>query len=282
MFLARAVSLAQHPGQYSLFFDIDTGEPLIDSPGFVRALETAQTALARMPAEVRNYNPADCRHELLRGRAALAIAYETPTVDSPQARVASIERLSGMEIGFIRLPGSREIYDTDRRAWEPVADKGINRVTLTAFSGWGVGASARNSVLQTEAGWNALARICGDNLTSGFPTGIVELCRESQLQSAGVVNSKLESREAIMYAQAVAQSLRDTRLVADLPVKGRRLFRETLTHALLAAIDESATPEQALHAAARDWREIVGQLGAASVRDSYRASLGLSPKPARD
>ena len=50
MFLARAVSVAQHPGQYSLFFDIDTGEPLIDNPAFVQALQMAQRALAKMPA----------------------------------------------------------------------------------------------------------------------------------------------------------------------------------------------------------------------------------------
>jgi multiple sugar transport system substrate-binding protein len=77
MFLARAVSLAQHPGHYSLYFDIETGEPLIDSPGFVRALEAARAAVARMGPVVLAYNPADCRTALLSGRAALAVAYES-------------------------------------------------------------------------------------------------------------------------------------------------------------------------------------------------------------
>jgi len=82
------------------------------------------------------------------------------------------------------------------------------------------------------------------------------------------------SREATAYANAVAQSLRDTRLVADLPVIGRRQFRETLSRPLAAAIDDSATPEQALQSAAREWREIIARLGPAKLRDSYRASLG--------
>ena len=279
MFLARAVSLAQHPGQYSLFFDIDTGEPLIDSPGFVRALEAARTALAKMPAEVRRYNPADCRNELLRGRAALAISYETPPIGSPSETAASAERQEGLEIGFIRLPGSREIYDNDRRIWQPVADKAVNRVTLAAFSGWGVGASARNSPVQTEASWNALLKICGDSLAAGFPPGIVELCRESQLQNAGIAASRLESREAVAYANAVAHSLRETRLVADLPIIGRAQFRLALARGLAAAIDGPMAPEQALEGVARDWREIAKKLGRTKVRDSYRSSLGLSPKP---
>lgn len=285
MFLSRAVSLAQHPGHYSLFFDIDSGEPLIDGPGFVRALEAARTALAKMPADVQHYNPADCRNELLAGRAALAIAYEVPAAGSPAATVATFDRPAGMKIGVVRLPGSREIYDAERRIWEPVADKGINRVTLTAFSGWGVGAWSHNSLLQTEAGWNALIKVCSANLTSGFPPGIVGLSRESQLQNV-TIDSRLEGREAIAYANAVAQSLRDMRLVAELPVTGRVRFREALSHALsralAAAFDDSAASEQALHGAARDWREIIGQLGAIKVRDSYRSSLGLSPKPGRE
>src|SRR5207302_8201276 len=78
MFLARAVSFAQHPAHYSLFFDIDSGDPLIDSPAFVRALETAKAALARMPPDVLTYRPADCRNAIIGGRAALAIALESP------------------------------------------------------------------------------------------------------------------------------------------------------------------------------------------------------------
>jgi multiple sugar transport system substrate-binding protein len=279
IFLARAVSLAQHPGQYSLFFDIDTGEPLINSAGFVRALETARSALAKMPADVRRFNPADCRNELLQGRAALGIAFETPPIGSPSETAASAERPQGLEIGFIRLPGSHEIYDNDRRMWQPVANKKFNHVTLAAFSGWGVGAAAGNSPVQTEAGWNALLKICGDRLTAGFPPGIVDICRESQMHTAGIAASQLESREAVSYANAVAHSLRETRLVADLPVIGRTQFHRALASGLAVAIDGSMSPEQALESVARDWREIAEKLGRAKVRDSYRSSLGLSPKP---
>src|SRR5262249_36247776 len=60
MFLARGVCAAQHSGHYSLFFDIETGAPLIDSPGFVRALETARAAVAKMPQDVLTYGPVDC------------------------------------------------------------------------------------------------------------------------------------------------------------------------------------------------------------------------------
>jgi ABC-type glycerol-3-phosphate transport system substrate-binding protein len=277
MFLARAVALAQHPGHYSLFFDVDTGAPLIDTPGFIRALELSQAAIAKMPAEVLFCEPDDCRKAILRGTAALAVALESPS--SGGAAETALERPAGMRIGFVRLPGSRETWNPTRRAWEPLTDKGTQRVTLCGFSGLAVAASSRNSTAQTEASWNALARVRGQNFVSGFPAGIVGLCRESQLQNpAEAAGPGLEAAEAEAYAGAVAASLRDARLVAELPVAGRVEFRNCLARVLSSCLAGSQTAEEALQEAGRGWREIVERIGAAKIRNNYRASLGLSPR----
>lgn len=287
MFLARAVSFAQHPSHYSLFFDIETGDPLIDSPGFVRALEMARTAVTKMPPEVLSYDPTDCRGAILHGRAALAITFESPVTGSAAAAEpaagTAFERPAEMSIGFVRLPGSREIYNPTRRTWEPLADKGIHHATLCAFAGLAVAASSRNSLLQTEAGWNALAKVGGQNLISGFPVGVIGLCRESQLQNpGGTVGPELEGDEAAAYVNAVAQILRDTRIVAELPVAGRVEFRRALAKSLISPLEGSKTPEQALHDVAREWRAIVDQIGATKIRDNYRTNLGLSPLSRRN
>jgi multiple sugar transport system substrate-binding protein len=281
MYLARSVSLAQHPGHYSLFFDYETGAPLIDSPSFVRALEMSRAAVARMPPAVLSYSPTDCRNAILRGHAALAIALESPGTahpsDEPGAE-AAIARTGGMALGFVRLPGSRDTWNPTRHAWEPIASKGVQQVTLCGFAGLAVAASSRNSTVQTEASWNALARVRGRNLMSGFPAGITGLCRESQLaDAADAVGPGLEGTEAEAYAETVATSLRDVRLVAELPVVGRVELREVLARAVAKALDGSQTPEQSLREAAQEWREIMTKIGIEKVRDNYRASLGLSP-----
>jgi len=282
MFFARAVSFAQHPGHYSLFFDIETGEPLIDRPGFVQGLKTALSALAKMPPDVLTYDPADCRNEILSGRAALAITFEVPgsgnpeLVDANETRAA--ERAEHAAIGFARLAGSREIYNGTRHVWEPSADKGISRVTLTGFAGRAAGASTQNSPRETEAAWNALVKVSGADCVSGFPPGIIGLCRESQLRDpAAIVGPGLDDLEATRYAEAVAESLRDLHLVAELPVIGRDEFRHALTAALTSALDGSQTAEEALKSAAAAWREIADKIGTAKIRGNYRASLGLSP-----
>jgi multiple sugar transport system substrate-binding protein len=266
-----------------LFFDIETGAPLIDSPGFVRALETARTAVARMPSDVLAWDPEDCRNELLQGRAALGVAFESPLVVDASATDSAFERPDGMAIGFVRLPGVRETYNPTRRTWEPVAGKGLQQVTLCGFAGLAIGASSRNSSLQTEAGWSALAKACGQSFVSGFPLRILGLCRESQLSDAeAAAGPGLEGAEAEAYANAVATSLRDSRLVAEIPVTGRSAFREALARAVGEVLAGEHTPEAGLQKAAREWRAIVEKIGAEKIRDNYRLSLGLSPLSKRN
>ncbi len=282
MYLARAVSAAQHPGQYSLFFDIDTGEPLIDNPAFVQALQAAQRALQKMPRDVLNFGPDDCRNEMYLGRAALAIACEPSPWDVARPLEAAAKpgdkEIAAANIGVIRLPGSREVYDASRRLWEPLPDKGVSHVTLTAFSGWGIGASSASSRVQIEAAWNALLKVGGPDLDSGFPPAVIGLCRESQLQS-GSYGPGRNADGASSFANSVAQSLRDSRLVAELPIARRYEFRLALTRSLGTAIEGSKSPEEALQGTAAEWREIIARIGQSRHRDNYRASLGLSPKP---
>jgi multiple sugar transport system substrate-binding protein len=285
MFLARAVSLAQHPGHFSLFFDIETGEPLIDSPGFIRALEVACAAVARMDPAALACNPADCRAAVLSGRAALSIAYESPgfdrSSDTEHQRAPAQARAGGMTIGVARLPGTKEIYNPSRHVWEAPAEKGIQRVTLCGFGGWAIAASAAASPREIEASWNALARVRGRDGVSGFPAEVVGLCRESQLSNpAGALGVGLDGEEAAAYANAVAQSLRDPRVVAELPVTGRDEFRGVLTKAIGEALAGSREPDKALETASRGWRDIINRIGTATVRDSYRVNLGLAPMSA--
>ena len=282
MFLARAVSHAQNPAHYSLFFDIETGAPLIHSPGFVRALEVAVRALEKMPKEVLASSPSDCRNAIVRGQAALAIAFESPatrfSLDAEPTPASAVDRPADGAIGFVRLPGTRETYNLTRQAWEASADKGVYHVTLCGFGGLAIAAATKNSPLQTEAGWNALIRICGPSLLSGFPAGMTGLCRESQMQSpAALVGADLDGVETAAYAEAVARSLRDSHLVAELPVTGRYDFRGALSQELAGAIAGSQSAEHALHEVGRQWRAIVERIGPATIRDNYRANLGLVP-----
>lgn len=288
VFLARAVPFVRHPSQYSLFWNIDTGEPLIDNAGFVRALEVAQQAVAKMPDDVRKFSPADCRREILAGRAALAIGYEsgpnrTAVVFCPtdgHAAAEKLDRAANLQIGFCRLPGVDEAYNQSNQRWEAIPGGDVNHVTLTAFGGLCAAVSSRSSKLKQEAAWHLLRTLAGENVTSVFPSGTRTPCRESHTgQPGGWTGDELQDAERYKYLNAVSLSLRDTRLIAELPVPGHAEFRQALTDGLTAALSGKAEPQAALSDVAVQWRAIAERLGGAKkVRDEYRRSLGLSAK----
>jgi len=123
MFLARAVSYATHPGNYSLFFDISSGQPLIGTPGFVRALKETRHALTRMPPKVKTYTPMHCRQEFLAGRAAMAVTVEPSDVylaggESARPLAVNMPRSTGIEVTVTPLPGRRTVFNRSSGKWE--------------------------------------------------------------------------------------------------------------------------------------------------------------------
>ncbi|MGH9173129.1 MAG: hypothetical protein ACRD1H_02160, partial [Vicinamibacterales bacterium] len=196
LFLARATAFARHPGNYSFYFDITTGDPLIDSPGFTRALEAAAAAREHLADEVVRYAPADCRREILSGRAALALAFETGPGNpplafgpaAPSAEVSASSTASETEtppedfaIGFCRLPGSPQVYNHSAQDWDELPDDSVNRAALTGFGGVAVGVSARTTPESAAAAWNLVETLTVFRLNDAFPEGAKTPCRDSHL-----------------------------------------------------------------------------------------------------
>lgn len=279
MFLARSVAFAKHPGHFSLFFDIENGKPLIDSPGFAHGLETAKSAIKKLSPEVQTLSPAACRNAIVEGKAALAIGYEAedPHQVIGDNRPVESARAADTLIGVCRLPGTRETYNPTRKEWEPIADKGVHYVTLAGFAGWCAAVSAEATPLQAEAAWNVFAKLAGSDFSSGFPTREATLCRESQmLNPAWFVETGLSGAEAGGYISAVATSLRDSRVVVELPVN-RLVFRAALSEAITSCVFGETSAPTALEDAARKWTAIGTEFGIEKVRDNYRSALGLQP-----
>ena len=290
LFLARAVSFARHPGHFSLYFDIEEGRPLIDGPGFVRGLETALRAFPRLAPESASFDPADCRREILSGRAALAITYETGPGNAPlpfapvkaeMAARTAVERAKGMQIGFCRLPGASEAYNPTLERWEAPQDAKVNVVGLTGFGGLALGISTRTASSGIPAASNLLESLVDEENFAAFPAGSRALCRESQLLDPGNwTGPELSPSEMGRYLDAVSRSLRDRHLVLDLPFAARDEFRTALAGGVTEGLKGEKDPQAVLTGVATAWHQILARRGAAAIIDSYRRSLGIPPKSA--
>jgi multiple sugar transport system substrate-binding protein len=97
--LARAAPYAKHRGNYSTLFNIQTMEPLVDGPPFVRALEelaAAAQAAGPLAAEVMlACDPAAVREAFWRGECGLAITWPTAAATETATSSAPLGRLPG-------------------------------------------------------------------------------------------------------------------------------------------------------------------------------------------
>ncbi len=268
MFLARSASVAKHPDQFSFCFDLSTGDPLISNPGFVEGLKKAKAALAKMPADVKTYTPADCRREILEGRAALAIAYEAD-------RSTDAKRGEDLQIGIGPLPGSTRVYNTSINEWVEYSESKIHRVTYTGFSGWAFGVSSGLEPVANRAAWEFVRYMAIDQLPSSYPDDVVSLCRDSQTKNPSEwTGSQLTTVESEQYANTVAEALRSDQLVMELPVIGQSQFRAALTQGLTKALTSDSDEMGILKSVAEEWREIQKKLGKERVAKSYQRSHG--------
>jgi ABC-type glycerol-3-phosphate transport system substrate-binding protein len=283
-FFAKSLAFCKHPENYSVWFDIDTAKPTLNSPGFLEALETARRTWSKLPPEVATYSPADCRRMLLTGKAAMALAFEPQSAEliarSQSEESSKVERIEGIEIGVCRLPGSRRVFNRNSKKWDTIAAGTIHAPALCGFAGLAVGVTLPAKREQDSAALDLLVNLSTstlfDEAFASLPKGP---CRESQSSLApSWFGPELSSEEASQYADAVAQSLRDMQLVHELPVIGAEEFRQATAAALDPFIRGEADSEQTSQAMQHAFELIVERLGPDVVRDSHRRGLGLSPQ----
>lgn len=273
-FFARSLAYAKHPENYSVWFDLETGESLVQSPGFVAALEASQRAWKVMPSSIREMSPDSCRLAVLEGRAALAIGYEPTTAEvvSPQVR-----RAPGLEIGICRIPGTRRVFNRNSMRWEQSEAGQVHAPGLCGMKGLVAGVTLPTADFSgAVACWNLLKTLVEIQFDSSWATLPKTPCRESQAISA--INwheNGLVSEEASQYVDTVAQTLRDTQVVADLPLPRADEFRSATELAILRVLQNESEPSEALSDLKREFDRLATEFGIDKFRASYRRGLGL-------
>ena len=283
-FFAKSLAFCKHPENYSVWFDIDTAKPTLNSPGFVEAIETARRTWSKLPPDVSTYSPADCRQMLLTGKAAMALTFEPLSSELiagfPSNDSSKTQRIDGIEIGVCRLPGSRRVFNRNSSKWDNIPVGTVHAPALCGFAGLAVGVRLPPHRWSKDTAINFLINLneplMFDQAFAALPKGP---CRESQLElAASWFGPELSSEEASQYADAISQSLRDMQLVFELPLIGAEEFRQAAAAALEPLIRGEADSEQTSNAMQQAFELIVERLGADAVRDSYRQGLGLSPR----
>ena len=282
-FLSRAVALARHPDNFSVFVDLDTLQPMIDNPAFVAALERARADLTKLPEDVWQLDPLECRRRVLEGRACLAIGLEPPGGTNSSTGGPPAQRAEGISLGVCPLPASTVVYNPSTKTLEEGGTRAGNRLYRSHLTGWqGLVACVfqRKVAGSSVPAWNALAQVAGPDFLNRFPPGLAGLTRESQLGDANLIlGPELTGTESAEYLAVTADVLRDTGLVLELPFPRHAEFSRRLKGPLTTALRGETPADEALRQVSNEWSQLIDEIGREAFRRAYRQILGLTTKP---
>jgi len=272
--LARAAGPGLHPDQFSFLFDADTMEPRIELPPFVEALE----ALARWkdigPPGAAAFDAEAARKAFRSGAVALLI-------DRAERAGRWADPKAPVPIGVAPLPGSRRVFDPERKAWEDAAPP--NRPSyLPGGGGWLIGVSSATTGRIREAaidlakfltGPDVSARTRADRAFPMLPTRKDQLMPPDARSIPGV--------DPRQWSRAVADTLTAPRVIPGLRVPDAAGYLADLGKGRVAAVGGTPAAE-ALRGVARAWAGRTKALGVDRQLWHYRRSLNgpaTAPEP---
>lgn len=270
--LARAASLAKHRDQYSTLFHIETMEPLVSGPPFVRALEELIADAEFGPENQLELDAAAVRREFLAGHVGLALTWPGHATTRGAGEAPQQPAL-----GFAELPGSRQVFNLAVESWDKRPSDEAPHVPLLGLAG------RLGSMTPTQAGRAALGLLAwlsgqqwGATVSSASPD--TTLYRRSQLKAPQPwLDPSTDSAAAEQYATSISDALNRTSYLFALRIPGHERYLAALDDAVRQSVSGQESAADALSAAADTWRSITAELGVDAQRRAYRLSLGLEP-----
>lgn len=270
--LARAAAYAKHRSHYSTLFDIESMDPLIARPPFVRALDELRETHKLMAADAADSAPQQVHEALLTGKCGMALTWTSPAFAAKKG-----EHSSGIvEIGFCPIPGSSQAFNPKTSQWDARRDDESIHVPLAGMSG--VLGSVMWASPQPQAALQLLGWLSGPQWSERVsPTAAnTTLFRRSHLKSPQRwVDPRLDELAALSYAETVEKTLGSGEVFGAPRIAGRERYLAAIDDAVLATLAGEKTSEEALAEAAEAWRKTTDELGLEGQRTAYRHSLGL-------
>ncbi|MBI5719592.1 MAG: extracellular solute-binding protein [Burkholderiales bacterium] len=258
------------------WFDPRTMQPLIRSPGHLRALELFVELVKFGPREMLGWNHGRGWDHFLAGRAAFALTWGDlgALAQQPGSRVKG-------KTGAAPVPGTHEYYDIAQGRW--VKSEGVNWVGNTTGGSWAgvisryskapeatyfllaLLATKEKSVAYAARGWDGVDPGRKFHFLPPEGTGTVEPYLRAGWDEADVRD----------YLSAFQRTFSARQQFPYLRIPGAYSYWLALDLHLVEAASGQLSPAAALEATAVDFEEITIRLGRARQREAYRTSLGF-------
>jgi multiple sugar transport system substrate-binding protein len=254
-FIKRAAPYAKHPEvKGGFYFDLETMEPLINTPGFVEALKDFVAAQDLYPPGGKNFTFPQVIASFGNGEAVFSDSWDDPFVQAMEPGNPLRNRVAAAV-----SPGSRKVWNRKTARWDAFPE--VNYVPYIVY-GWTSGVP--RSTPHKTAAFDFLGYYANhenhrsDMLIGRFgmnPFRASDLDARYWIERAGWADSVARS-----YVQTLDAMGRSRDRVLDLRIYRGQEYVHILSVGVYRALTGRDSPQAALDAVAERWRQLTQRI----------------------
>ena len=286
-FLFSVVSsfMQSHGTSQGIYFDPDTFEPLLDTPGFREGLS--------MYTRLREFGPeehvgiAEMFNMVAEGKCAITVAWADIGAQSRDTRGTNYSTWD--QIGAGLPPGTKRVWDYRTNTWNdceqepelcPFADgDNVNHAPFAAHGGWSAAIAANIPDERKDATFEFFSLLGGNsNIDVLSGTGF-EPYRNSHFNLSLWVETGFNERAAERQIAGMLETLKSQNLVVDLRIPGSNAYvNDGMEGELFRLNNGEISEDEFIKRVTATWEGLTDQIGRRDQIQQYRATIGLPPK----
>ena len=271
---SRATAYAKYPGEKNWLFD-ENMKPLVNNPAWVRAIQDIVDALPFEPADQINADPGTTAFsQFLTGTGSLLEWWGDIGTVARTSDTATI----GQDLTFDILPGSDDVYNIRKNAWEKLAS-GPNVAPNMAYLGWGIYVmkTVDADPKRQKAAWSAAAHLGGKDLsmwTSAYPSGF-QPYRKSHTNLDLWALAGYDKKYIGAYMDSQSTSYNHPNSAIEPRIPGIFQYYSIAEDELQKTFAGKQTAQQGADNVAAAWDKLTDKLGRDNQVKYYRISMGI-------
>jgi multiple sugar transport system substrate-binding protein len=272
---SRATAYAKYPGEKNWLFD-ENMKPLVNNPAWVRAIQDVVDTLPSEPADQINADPGTTAfQQFLPGTGSLL---EWWGDIGSMARTSDTSTI-GDVVDFDILPGSDDVYNFRKGAWEKLAT-GPNQAPNMAYLGWGIYVmkTVDSDPKRQKAAWSAAAHLGGKDLsmwTAAYPSGF-QPYRKSHTNLDLWALAGYDKKYIGSYMKSQSDSYNHPNSAIEPRIPGIFQYYSIAEDELQKTFAGKQTAQQGADNVAAAWDKLTDKLGRENQVKYYRISMGLT------
>jgi len=257
-----------------LFFDPETMEPLINTPGWIEAMKMLHELTKYGPPGLLSYGYSENRITFVKGTCAMVFDWGDIGVmeQNPKKYGSTVKGL----VGYSPLPGAKKVWDRKENKWLSK----YSQTNFLDFGGW-VWVIPKTSkdpgqaykfITYVTNPKRSLQEVTGEVYCGANPWRFSHFTGLDEWIKAG-----WSKKSATAYLKAIRSILNDPEAALDLRIPGSNEYYDYLDLYLSKVLAGKMSAENACKKISEIWENITKKYGKKRQLNIYRESLGLKP-----